>query len=930
MKRQTTLYLLGFLLSFCIQNTLLAQGFGLPEEACPDNSVNFTSPEPTAPQHLWDFCTGDLQGTTPEAALVDDFINDPSTPFTDAWRPEVLEIVYDPDIDEWFGFIVNVGDRANAVTHSLLRMEFGNSLDNVPTYHYLGNVGGAIYDSPYQIKVLKSNGNWYGFMANNGFRTGLGTSLVRFNFGSSLRNIPSGTEIYTWDNPADSALPGFDIVKDNGDFKFIAVTYNRLPNGSLVNNEVLVLNFGNDLGNTFLTTTNTLPGIWSVPRRPKLIKENDNWYYIAFSSGSQTNTTLHRFIILDFGVNLESTPVVIDRSAQINWTTFGNASGVPSFDNSISYYNLDIFKDGKDWVLLTSKFNGNFIRLNFGESILNIPSIEVLGNFGIMGSQQLANRPMLTATSVKAGSTYYFFGINRHPNINAPFNVNQLVRLKFPNVCNTNIATSTAVNPALDFFSPGKYYFNLQTYDADRNPLNIYTDSLEIIPATVGNFIIEGQCLGEGTSLENTSFGPETNVSAWEWTIYEAGYSYDPSDPAPPILHSTNTRDLSYDFLSAGFYDVRLKVINTSGCENEIIKTVAVSNYPEANFRVEGINCTTGTVSFEDLSSAGNVPIQNRYWNFGDGTQWFASPNTATSVKKGIGAVGEDIQENTPYAVPGNYVVSLSITDASGCTSTHTQSLELAPAQSPQAQFSFSNNCVGAPTYFEDLSTLPAASPSIIRWHWDFDGLGESTLPNPEFIFPNEGNYTVTLTVSNGLSCDQSISQMITVRPSLESFFSSSTSFGVAPLSVQFRNETDGASSFAWEFGDGTISQDASPAHTFTSPGSYEVRFQARNDGGCGTLRTQTINVFSSPTDLEANLGKLVKIYPNPARSTIRLESKGLQVKEVQVFDALGKLLFHLKETTEEIDVSRLANGIYILGISTEQGYFKRRLVVSH
>ncbi|MFC5271907.1 GEVED domain-containing protein [Adhaeribacter terreus] len=57
---------------------------------------------------------------------------------------------------------------------------------------------------------------------------------------------------------------------------------------------------------------------------------------------------------------------------------------------------------------------------------------------------------------------------------------------------------------------------------------------------------------------------------------------------------------------------------------------------------------------------------------------------------------------------------------------------------------------------------------------------------------------------------------------------------------VQFQNLTqNGATSYLWEFGDGTTSNAANPSHTYAATGTYTVKLKACNLNGCDSL-TQT------------------------------------------------------------------------------------------
>jgi Zn-dependent metalloprotease len=87
-----------------------------------------------------------------------------------------------------------------------------------------------------------------------------------------------------------------------------------------------------------------------------------------------------------------------------------------------------------------------------------------------------------------------------------------------------------------------------------------------------------------------------------------------------------------------------------------------------------------------------------------------------------------------------------------------------------------------------------------------------------------------------------------------------------APLAVQFSNASSGASTYAWNFGDGSsISTTAAPAHTYTASGTYAVQLVAT--GTCsGTskdsiLKTSYITVNGPPSVSSNTTGCSAKAF---------------------------------------------------------------------
>ena len=83
-------------------------------------------------------------------------------------------------------------------------------------------------------------------------------------------------------------------------------------------------------------------------------------------------------------------------------------------------------------------------------------------------------------------------------------------------------------------------------------------------------------------------------------------------------------------------------------------------------------------------------------------------------------------------------------------------------------------------------------------------------------------------------------------------FAANTTTSCTTPLSVQFANNTTGATTYTWNFGDGDTSTATTPAHTYTAAGIYTVKLVAT--GTCSAnskdslLKTSYITVNGPPT----------------------------------------------------------------------------------
>ncbi|MEZ4713575.1 MAG: Calx-beta domain-containing protein [Caldilineaceae bacterium] len=78
--------------------------------------------------------------------------------------------------------------------------------------------------------------------------------------------------------------------------------------------------------------------------------------------------------------------------------------------------------------------------------------------------------------------------------------------------------------------------------------------------------------------------------------------------------------------------------------------------------------------------------------------------------------------------------------------------------------------------------------------------------------------------------------------------FSTDVEAGLAPLSVQFHDESSGApTDWQWNFGDGTLSTAQHPSHVYTTPGAYSVTLRVSNGAGADTVHRKNLIIANGP-----------------------------------------------------------------------------------
>jgi len=68
-------------------------------------------------------------------------------------------------------------------------------------------------------------------------------------------------------------------------------------------------------------------------------------------------------------------------------------------------------------------------------------------------------------------------------------------------------------------------------------------------------------------------------------------------------------------------------------------------------------------------------------------------------------------------------------------------------------------------------------------------------------------------------------------------------------------------------------------------------------------------------------------VYPNPTTGLLSVSDLGAGVTDIQVLDLLGKVVLTPTVGAARIDLSTLRDGMYVLNVTTENGWFTKRVI---
>jgi PKD repeat protein len=419
-----------------------------------------------------------------------------------------------------------------------------------------------------------------------------------------------------------------------------------------------------------------------------------------------------------------------------------------------------------------------------------------------------------------------------------------------------NVHVATGANVSIP--GPGVGMYQLMMIADNGVCADTTYGGFEIQPEPIAGFdILTNTCSNTIMVSSNSK-----HATSYEWNFDDAG----------TLTNTSYGASASHTFSANGTYNVRLIAYNITGCADTLVKSITVNNansLNQANFTyVNGLcNCKCqNTVKFNNLTpGSGNT----YFWTFGDGTS-----SVQANPRKGFPAAGD-------------YIVTLTSVDASGCMSTKSMEVTIdASVNGPSAAFStdYQVQCVDSNSFnFYNHSAYLGAG-WINKYYWYFgDGTMDST---NSFIYNKKyttaGNYIVTLVAVGVEGCRDTMSMYIQVR--------ALPCTGV----LKFVNLQDGSN---WNV-----------------------------DPGMGGILNSV---------KEVNNKMQFNLYPNPNVGSFSIEVKGLSAKtlSIEVRDIAGRLIFEQRNVSNRggeipMNMGEISEGAYMVRIISEEGETAERKFV--
>lgn len=308
------------------------------------------------------------------------------------------------------------------------------------------------------------------------------------------------------------------------------------------------------------------------------------------------------------------------------------------------------------------------------------------------------------------------------------------------------------------------------------------------------------------TVIDNSSVLPPESIVNWVWNFGDATTATG-QNPGP------------HTYTSAGPFTVTLTVLSSDGCKATFSQVVnPVGPIVSASFSTTACN---GPVNFTGNVISGN--IVDWQWSFGD-------------------SYGSNSQNPSHiYPGPGTYLVSLTGTDAAGCTFTDTGSITI----------------LAPPPPFTLIYTSPACGSTVISvpspgnytsFQWLNNGTAIPGAVNSTYVVLQSGNYSVEVIDLNGCLITSNVATVV-INPQPNIFITVPSPICEADA-FTIQSNTAPSFSFTWDIDGNSYFSGASlniPGYSL-APGPHIVTVIATDIiTGCTDTASLTFIVNPSP-----------------------------------------------------------------------------------
>ena len=434
------------------------------------------------------------------------------------------------------------------------------------------------------------------------------------------------------------------------------------------------------------------------------------------------------------------------------------------------------------------------------------------------------NSVTFTNTTPFINSFNYQWNFGTSPNIQTPP----------PSLLTSNLAQPPSVlyQPDLNDYITAVYHVKLTVYSNDFCEIKDTTINVVIESKPKSLFVpdVPRPCSNTNINFTNASLPnvPPDNATTYTWDFGDGSPRYVTNNRYPAVQHIFNSGVVAT-------YTITLIATNACGADTStfpiivspitIIPAIQVTPFSQ-------IGCAPHEVVVVNNSSGG----QTYTWDFGDATQIVTTGQSTPDTIKHI------------YTQCGNYRVVGHAYNACSDTASNVY-VKILCKPLPRFTPINSGECVGRQIFFTNQTITADSVNTRYIWHFQ-DGTTDSGY-SPVHVYPSPGVYHDTLIailfdLTSSISCSNVYVGTVTIIDSVRGNVTINGSRGnCTPSTVTFINNNRPTSVPAtWDFGDGSpFATGDSVTHTYTAIGTYVIKMNSVEIGGCKNYYTDTVKI---------------------------------------------------------------------------------------
>jgi PKD repeat protein/KaiC/GvpD/RAD55 family RecA-like ATPase len=315
----------------------------------------------------------------------------------------------------------------------------------------------------------------------------------------------------------------------------------------------------------------------------------------------------------------------------------------------------------------------------------------------------------------------------------------------------------------------------------------------------------------------------------------------------------------THAYTDNGTYTVTLTVTDNDRLTDFAQETIIVQNRPPiAQLTQSAEVVETDEVIYFNASDSYDLDgfIVDYSWDFDDGSN----------------ATGITVSHS--YADDGVYVVTLRVTDDDGAIATANTTLTVLN-RPPIATFTESSKIANTnEAIIFNATTSHDPDGVIASYFWDFGDGTNATGMYVSHAYIEDGNFTVTLTVTDDdLTSDVAVDAITILNRAPIPSFVITPEQPIVGETVVFNasasHDFDGSiTSYFWDFGDGTNGTGLSATHIFASSGTYYITltiidndYYENSTSSALTVQAHDVAILVvAPSKIEAHVGEVIDV----------------------------------------------------------------------